>query len=314
MGGRLPADALIPITLTILAAGWAGLAAEHRMPGRAGHASRHALSIVFYTVVPVVVFLNLARADLDRDFLLGVLIMLAVIVVCAAVAYVVGDRLLGLRRESTGAIVNCVLVANTGYLGYPLVAAILGFDRIGEAVVFDVAISIPALLVGAFSVGAAMGTRAGEGARQRTRAFFARNIPLYAAALALIAPDVLAPDWAVDVSRIAIIGLLPLGFFAVGAALAEDEEEGTVRLPPELDGPVAAVIAIKVVLMPLLLLAIAAPLIDLPSTFLLLAAMPSGLNSMVVAHAYGLDLKITAGALTWTTALVVPVALAASFL
>ena len=85
-----------------------------------------------------------------------------------------------------------------------------------------------------------------------------------------------------------------------------------MRLPPPLTPAVAAVIAIKLVLMPALLLLIAAPLIDLPSTFLLLAAMPSGLNAMIVVHAYGLDLKITAGALVWTTAIVVPVALVAT--
>jgi hypothetical protein len=72
------------------------------------------------------------------------------------------------------------------------------------------------------------------------------------------------------------------------------------------------VVALKVVLMPALLYVLAAPLIDLPSSFLLLAAMPSGLNAMIVVHAYGLDLKTTAGALIWTTGIVVPVALIAS--
>jgi predicted permease len=33
--------------------------------------------------------------------------------------------------------------------------------------------------------------------------------------------------------------------------------------------------------------------------------MPSGINSMVVAHAYGLDMEITAEAVTWSTAIVV---------
>ena len=47
-------------------------------------------------------------------------------------------------------------------------------------------------------------------------------------------------------------------------------------------------------LAPLLLVALAAPLIDLPETYLLLIAMPSGINSMVVTHAYGLDLRISA--------------------
>ena len=45
-----------------------------------------------------------------------------------------------------------------------------------------------------------------------------------------------------------------------------------------------------------------------------MAVMPAGLNSMIVAHAYGLDLKTTAEAVTWTTAIVVVVALVASLL
>ncbi|MGI8726764.1 MAG: AEC family transporter, partial [Solirubrobacterales bacterium] len=303
---------MIPIALTILAATWIGLRAEHRFPGRAGTGSRGALTLVLYTVLPLVVFFNLARAELDGDFAVGVVLAWIAVAICTGLAYLVGSRILRLRREQTGALLCCVLVANTGYLGYPLVGATLGFDRIGEAVVYDVLVSGSTLLIGAFSVGAAFGTRAGEGGWQRVRAFFTRNVPLYAAAFGLLAPASFAPDIAVDISRVAIVALLPLGFFAVGAALAEDEERGEVRLPPTLTKPVATAVAVKVMLMPALLFALATPLIDLPTTFLVLAAMPSGLNSMVIAHAYGLDLKIIAGALVWTTGLVVPVALVAS--
>ncbi len=305
---------MIPITLTIIAATWAGLAAEHRSPGRAANASRRALLFSLYVFLPPLVFLNLARAELDSDFAIGIALALLVVAICAALALAVGDRLLGLRRDQTGALMACLLVANTGYLGLPLVAATLGFDRLGEAVAFDVLVSGTGLLLGAFAVGAAFGTRAGEGPRERAAAFFTRNIPLYAAALALIAPDVLAPDWAVDASRVAVVALLPVGFFAVGAALAEDADSGAVGLPPKLSGPVLAGIGIKLALMPALLFLFAAPLIDLPTTFLVLAAMPAGLSAMIVAHAYGLDLRITAGIVTWTTAIVVPVALVASLL
>lgn len=305
---------MIPIALTIVVATWIGLQAEHRFPGRAGTGSRSALTLVLYTVLPLVVFFNLARAELDGDFAVGVVLAWMAVAICAGIAYLVGSRILGLRRGQTGALLCCVLVANTGYLGYPLVGATLGFDRIGEAVVYDVLVSGSALLIGAFLVGAAFGTSAGEGAWQRVRAFFTRNVPLYAAALGLIAPASLAPDLAVDLSRVAIVGLLPVGFFAVGAALAEDEDRGAVRLPPRLTEPVATAVVLKVMVMPTLLWVLAAPLIDLPATFLLLAAMPSGLNSMVVAHAYGLDLKIIAGALVWTTGIVVPVALVGSLL
>lgn len=300
---------MIAIAATILVSAWVGLRGEERWPGRAGHGSRRALEIALYTAVPVIVFLNLTRADLDADFAYGVLLAWVVVLASAGLAYVASDRVLGLPAPVTGAVITCVLVANTGYLGYPLVAATLGFDRIGEAVAYDVAVSVPALLLGGFATGAAFGTRAGAGAAERTRAFFARNVPLYAGILALIAPDALAPQIAVDASRVAIVLLLPLGFFAVGATLAEGGERAGMRLPP-LTGPVAAVVAIKLAVMPALLYLLAAPLIDLPSSFLVMAAMPSGLNAMILAQAYGLDLRTAAGAVTWTTAIVVPVALA----
>jgi predicted permease len=65
---------------------------------------------------------------------------------------------------------------------------------------------------------------------------------------------------------------------------------------------------------PLLLLGLAAPLIDLPDPYLILAAMPAGLNSLIVAHEYGLDLAFAAGAIAWGTAIVVPTALVVSIL
>ena len=136
-------------------------------------------------------------------------------------------------------------------------------------------------------------------------AFFARNPPLYAAILGLLAPDPLAPDVAVDAARVAVIAILPIGFFAVGTALAAESEHGTVAGIPRLDSPVALAIGARMLLAPALLAAIAAPFVDLPETYLLLAAMPCGLNTMIVTHAYGLDLRISAAAVTWSTAIAV---------
>ncbi len=110
------------------------------------------------------------------------------------------------------------------------------------------------------------------------------------------------------------MAVLPLGFFAVGAALAEEAEEGALPFPPPLDAPVAAAVAIKLVVAPALLFALAVPLIDLPGTYLLLAAMPCGINTMIVTHAYGLDLRLTASAVAWSTAIAVSAALVASLL
>jgi predicted permease len=293
----------------------AGVWAEHRWRERAGIGARRAMLFVLYFVLPPATFFNLARADIGRDAGIGLGIAIVALLLAAAIAWFLASRVLRFRRATVGSVLSCVFVANTGYLGYPLVAVLLGFDALSEAVVYDIVVASPALLLAAFSVGAAFGDRAGEGVGERVRAFFTRNPPLYAAILALVAPDALAPDVLVDASRIAIVAVLPVGFFAVGAALAEESEEGKVGFPPRFDSPVATAVGVRLLLAPALLYGLAAPFIELPDTYLLLAAMPCGLNTMVVTHAYGLDLRVAAGAIAWSTAIaiaaIVPVSIIA---
>jgi malate permease and related proteins len=293
------------IVASIIAATAAGIWAEVRYRDRAGVAARRALLIVLYVILPPTTFFNLARVHFSADVGIGIALGYLALGLAAMIAWLVATRVLRLGRPTVGSVICCTLVANTGYLGYPLVAALYGFHRLSEAVVYDVLVSGPALLLGAFSIGAAFGERAGETPGQRLRAFFSRNPPLYAAALALIAPDALAPDVLVNASRIAIVAILPLGFFAVGTALAEEAAEGTLPVPPPLDPPVALTVLARLVIAPGLLYLLAAPLIDLPRPYLLLAAMPCGINTMVVTHAYGLDLRVSAGAVAWSTAIAV---------
>ena len=80
-------------------------------------------------------------------------------------------------------------------------------------------------------------------------------------------------------------------------------------MPPPLTRPVLLALGARLAIVPALLMLLAAPLIDLPAAYRLMSAMPSGLNSMVVSHAYGLDNEITAEAVTWSTAIVVAAAL-----
>jgi hypothetical protein len=293
------------IVAAIVAATAAGVWAERRSARRADAFARRSLLAVLYVVLPPVTFLNLAGADLDLDAALGIVGGLVTLVLLGLTAWFVAARVLGLPRATVGAVISSVIVVNTGYLGYAVVAALVGFDDLGEAVAYDILVSGPALLVGAFAVGAAFGDRAGEGPRERFAAFFLRNPALYAAAAAMLAPEALAPEALVEASRVVIITILPLGFFAVGVALAQGAEEGTFAFPPRLDRGVATAVALRLAGGPLLLLALTAPVIDLPETYLLLAAMPCGLNTMIVAHAYGLDLRTAAGAITWSTVIAI---------
>ena len=280
-----------------------GIWAERRFGERAVAGSRQALMLVLWFVLPPVAFLNLVNADIGLDAGLGLVAAVMTLGVVGSIAWFVGARVLHLPRASTGALIAAVIVVNTGYLGYPVVAALVGFDALGRAVAYDIVVSGVGFLVGSFAVGAAFGEGAGETRRERVRAFFTRNPALAASALALVAPSSFAPETLVDISRIAIFAVLPIGFFAVGVTLAESAEEGETSFPPPFDRPIAVVVALRLLAAPLLLLGICAPFIDLPETYLLMAAMPCGLNTMIVSHAYGLDMRIAAGAITWSTVL-----------
>lgn len=269
---------------------------------------------MLYVLMPPVIFFNVAASEIDVEHGVGLVLAIVAVSLAALGAWWVSSRFLRLTRPQTGAVICAVLSVNTGYLGYPLTVALLGRDELPTAVLFDVLVTGPSLLLGAFAVGAAFGTKAGEGPAERVRAFFTRNPLLYAAVAGLLAPEALAPQTLVDISQVLVVAILPIGFFAVGATLAENAERGELPIPPPLTRPVALAVGARLAVAPALLMLLAAPLIDLPAAYRLLAAMPSGLNSMVVAHAYGLDMEITAEAVTWSTAIVVLAACASLLL
>jgi malate permease and related proteins len=301
----------VVLTMVLMLAGSGiGVWSERRYPSAAVGLARRLLVLLLYVLVPIVIFFNLARASITLDNGVGVLLGLLNLTLVSLVVWFLATRLLSLTRPQTGAVICSVLIANTAYLGYPLTVALLGHDALSVGVLFDVLVSSPSLMLGAFGVAAAFGSRAGEGARARVRTFLTRNPPLYAAVLALLVPDALAPTVLVDASQVLAVAMLPIGFFAVGATLADGAEHGELPIPPPLTRPVALAVGARLVLAPALLMLLAAPLIDLPPSYRLLSAMPTGINALVVSHAYGLDNRIVAEAITWSTAIVVIGALA----
>jgi predicted permease len=299
---------LLTLLLMVVGAG-IGVESERRRPKEAVALARRLLLVMLYVLVPPVIFFNLAAASISVDNGIGIGVALLNTALVGVATWFVAARLLRLSAPRTGAVICAAIVANTTYLGYPLTVALLGRDQLPTGVLFDVLVGGPTLMVGAFGVGAAFGTRAGEGVRERVRTFFTRNPPLYAAVLGLLAPDALAPEVLVDASQILAVAILPIGFFAVGATLAEGAQQGELPLPPPISVPVAVAVAGRLVLAPALLMLLAAPLIELPSAYRLMSAMPTGINALVVSHAYGLDNRIVAETITWTTAIVILAAL-----
>jgi predicted permease len=226
------------LTLVLMMAGaGTGVWAEVRRPQAAVGLARRLLLVMLYGLVPPVIFFNLAAASIGVDNAVGIGIALVNMALVGTVVWLLASRVLKLGRPQTGAAICAAIVANTTYLGYPLTVALLGRDHLPTGVLFDVLVGGPTLMFGAFGVGAAFGTGAGEGMRARARAFFTRNPPLYAAVLGLLAPRALAPAVLVDASQVLAVAILPLGFFAVGATLAEGAEHGELPLPPPAASP-----------------------------------------------------------------------------
>jgi predicted permease len=291
-----------------------GLAAERRFGTGAQRVSRRSMSLLLYAVMPVVAFFNIARLEITVDVGAGLVLGWLALGGAALIGYGIATRVLRLSRPATGVLVNTAMHGNTAYLGLPLCVALLGAEHLSEAVAYDVLVQLPVFLIGVAGVGATFGTAGGTGGGERLRAFFLRNPPLLGTVAGLLAPAALAPDVLVDATRILVLAMLPIGFFAVGVTMGAESEQGAIPLVPRFGAPEAAAIALRLVVAPLLLLALAAPLIDLPPAYLLQAATPVGISSLVIAHAYALDMGFAAAAIAWTTAVVLVAALAAGLL
>lgn len=301
---------MIPIALAVLASTAIGHEA-HRHRSWAPGAARAALGVMIYALVPFVAFVNIAHLRLTAGVAGGLGLAYAALATVAVTAWLIGTRLLGLPRPAVGALICVVMLANTGYLGLPTVVALLGPGQLATGVAYDQLVSSPLLFTAGFGVGAGFGTRSGTGMRERLRAFFARNPPLLAVLAGLIAPASAAPEVLVHASHYVVLALLVLGFFAVGVNLGAEADAGIGPLPRP-DAPVVCAIVLRMALTPLLLLVFSAAVVSVPRAYLLQAAMPSGINALIVGHLYGLDLRLIATTIGWCTAFALLVGVAVS--
>jgi predicted permease len=305
---------MVGVALAICASVGAGVGAEWRWGERAHAATRRILDALLYLCLPFIAFFTIASLEVTTGVGAGLLVAYVELAIVTGLAYLAGSRLLRLPRPATGALMCSVALVNTGYLGLPLTAAALGSDQLGPAIAWDALVSAPMLLIVGFGTGAMFGTRAGATRRERLRAFVVRNPPLLAVLLGLLAPASLAPDVLVDVARVLAVALIVPGFFALGVFLMVEREQGTLPFPPPFSAAVGVSLFLRLLVAPALVAAASLAIVELPDAYLLAAAMPTGINGLVVAHAYGLDLRLLASATAWSTAVVVAAASLATVL
>jgi predicted permease len=291
---------MLAVAALTLAAVGIGIGCARRWTGAVPLVERM-LSLSLWVVLPIVVFFSFARFDFTAELGVGIAFAYVGLAAALGLAYLLARGPLQLHGSTRGAFLCASFAANTGFLGLPFTVALLGYDELPAAITYDLLVSAPWLLVVAFAIGAAY-RREEESAERGVRQFFLRNPALYAMMIGLAAPDFLAPDWAVDASRLLVLAMAPIGFFALGVFGAGGAE--AQRLPPRLTKPVAVASLLKLAVPVSALLACSLLIHDVPDAYLLQAAMPTGLNTLLLVSAYKLDRALIVGAIFYTTTLV----------
>lgn len=293
---------MLLVILTVVLATGLGVAAEHRTRS-AQSAARWILTVMLYALVPFVAFVSFAHLHLTVGGGVGLGIAYIGLGIAGFLAWWLGRRQ-NLRGPVLGGLICTVILVNTGYLGVPMAVAVFGPHALSQAVAYDQVVSGPMVYTVGFGIGAAFGTRGSGGRRERLRAFLTRNPPLIAVVAGLLAPATAAPEVLVHAAHVVVDVMLVIGFFAVGVYLSSERRDDAAPLLERPDRRVGLALGLRFLVNPVLLALVSGLGLAIPSVYLLQAAMPTGINSLIVGHAYGLDQRLIATVIVWSTLVV----------
>ncbi len=295
-------DVALPV-FAIVAAGYVG--------GRTvlGESASQALSaFVYWFALPAVLFLGMARQPLDQIFNLP---FIGAFLGAMVIIYALGGLAGRLRRRDRAEVhamqgLNACF-SNTGYMGIPLFVAAYGPDRLLPAIIATVIMS--AVMVGlaviVLELVRAKGRPPAEALAEVARAL-ARN-PLIVSSFAGLgwnAAGLALPTPVVNLCQLMGSAAGPCALFAIGVFLA--------GRPLRVSwGEVGWIVPLKLVAQPLLTWALIATLFPLDRFWtgaaLLLAALPTGALTFVVATQYQVYVERTSQVILWSTIASVPV-------
>jgi predicted permease len=236
-------------------------------------------AIVLYVCLPASVLLH-APALEPSPALLRVALVPWVLMALGALLVLAAARLARWPEATVGVLLLAIPLGNTAFLGYPLVAALLGEQALPHAVVYDQFGTFLMLSTVGLYVVARYGHGEPPGAAQIALRVL-RFPPFIALVLALLVMPDRYPAPVEAVLRRLSDALLPLVTLAIGMQVR-------LRLPREALGPLAFGLAGKLLLLPAVALALAAALgIAGPAreAVVLQSAMPTMITAMALASA-----------------------------
>ncbi|SMF58766.1 hypothetical protein SAMN06265365_109107 [Tistlia consotensis] len=292
---------VLPIFALILA-GWIARRSNALGPT----ATREVNRLVVYLALPALLFDIMAKASLSEIWQPG--FILAFALGCA----VVFALTLWIRMRQGCHLADAAIdglnasYANTGFLGFPLVLAVLGGSGMGPTLVATIVTVciLFALAIVLIESGLRSEARRRDIAR-KTLLALAKNPLLVAPALGAI---VMASGWPLPEAIERFLTLLggaasPCALVALGLFLA-----GNAGQRPAAGRNIEALlIGLKLVAQPAVTWLVAAPILGLPAiathTAVLLAALPTGTGPFMLAEFYGREALLTGRVVLATTVL-----------
>jgi malonate transporter len=295
---QIVVNVAIPV-FAIMLAGF--LAGRFRLLGDDASAALN--TFVYWFALPPVLFLSMARVPFGQifnwPFLWTYIIGMAATALLAAI---VARLVFGNAFSATTLHALTATFANTGYMGIPLTLAAYGSGG-----------TLPAIITTAFGSAVIIGlsillVEFGEGETSRPLKALRDAVvavlkgPLFLATVAGIAWQAIGlpmPPWLANFGELMGAAAGPCALFAMGLFLVGKPVSSGV-------GEVSWMVALKLIVHPALTWLVALALFDLPLEDLrgvvLMAALPTGALSFVVAQKYGVFVQRSSAAILFSTA------------
>lgn len=238
--------------------------------------------IVLYVCLPAAVLIYVPRLHLDAS-LIGLVATPWLLMLATLVLVSLATRAFGFARDVHAVLLICVALANSSFIGYPMVRALLGDHALPYAVVYDQFGTFVLLSTfGLYVIARYSGDTPPTAPQILLR--IAKFPPLWALLFALTVMPEQPPTWIGTGLKQLADAMLPLVMLAVGFSIQ-------LRLPLDELKPLGIGLLLKLLVMPALALPISRAF-GLQGTMLQANVLESAMPTMITAAALAMSHRL----------------------
>lgn len=238
--------------------------------------------IVLYVCLPAAVLIYVPRLHLDAS-LIGLVATPWLLMLATLALVSLATRAFGFARDVHAVLLICVALANSSFIGYPMVRALLGDHALPYAVVYDQFGTFVLLSTfGLYVIARYSGDTPPTAPQILLR--IAKFPPLWALLFALTVMPEQPPTWIGTGLKQLADAMLPLVMLAVGFSIQ-------LRLPLEELKPLGIGLLLKLLVMPALALPISRAF-GLQGTMLQANVLESAMPTMITAAALAMSHRL----------------------